>query len=222
MLTKYANESTKEGGRKMEAVNLAFLMIFHPSDAYYEIRRREKELSVIPAFGILLLVLAVRYLYVSFVHVPMADIQLKDTNLILEVARILLPVLTLVISLYAVTSLLYGETKLKTIFITVSYSFLPYILITLLLLGVSQFIALTEYVFYSAAQAFMWIWIVLLVFFSIMLQNDYSFKKTIGVSILSLIGVALIWAVCVMIISLSVQVFTWFQEVIDEYIIFNL
>lgn len=222
MRTKYVNESMRVGGRKMDAVNLAFLMLFHPSDAYYEIRRRGKELSVIPAFVILFLVLAVRYLYVSFVHAPLADIQLRDTNLFLEVGRILLPLLTLVVSFYAITSLLYGETKLKTIFITVSYSFLPYILITLLLLAVSQFVCLTEYVFYYAAQVFMWVWIVLLVFFSIMLQNDYSLKKTIGVSVLSLIGVALIWAVCIMIISLSVQVFTWFQEVIDEYIIFNL
>lgn len=94
-----------------------------------------------------------RYLYVSFVHAPLADIQLRDTNLFLEVGRILLPLLTLVVSFYAVTSLLYGETKLKTIFITVSYSFLPYILITLLLLAVSQFVCLTEYVFYYAAPS---------------------------------------------------------------------
>ena len=206
----------------MEALDLAFLMIFHPSDAYREIRRREKHLSVIPSFVILLLVLAVRYLYVSFVHAPLADIRLADTNLFLEVARILLPLLTIVVAIYAVTTLLYGETKIKTIFITVCYSFLPYILITLLLLGVSQVLCLTEYTFYHAAQVIMWVWIVLLVFFSVMLQNDYSLKKTIGVSILSLIGVALIWAVCIMIISLSVQVFTWFSEVIDEYVIFNL
>lgn len=206
----------------MEALDLAFLMIFHPSDAYREIRRREKHLSVIPSVVILVLVLAVRYLYVSFVHAPLADIRLADTNLFLEVARILLPLLTVVVAIYAVTALLYGETKIKTIFITVCYSFLPYIVITLLLLGVSQVLCLTEYAFYHAAQVIMWVWIVLLVFFSVMLQNDYSLKKTVGVSILSLIGVALIWAVCIMIISLSVQVFTWFSEVIDEYVIFNL
>lgn len=206
----------------MEAWDLAFLMIFHPLDAYRRIRDREKQLSVIPSFLILLLILAVRYLYVSFVHAPLADIRLSDTNLILEVARILLPVLTIVVAVYAVTALLYGETTIKTIFITVSYSFLPYILITLLLLGASQVLCLTEYAFYHAAQVIMWVWIVLLVFFGIMMQNDYSLKKTIGVSILSLIGVTLIWAVCIMIISLSVQVFTWFGEVIDEYVIFNL
>lgn len=206
----------------MEALDLAFLMIFHPVDAYRRIQKREKQLSVIPSFVILLAVLAVRYLYVSFVHAPLADIRLSDTNLFLEVARILLPLLTIVVSVYAVTALLYGETKIKTIFITVCYSFLPYILVTLLLLGASQVLCLTEYTFYHAAQVIMWVWIVLLVFFSIMLQNDYSLKKTIGVSILSLIGVALIWAVCIMILSLSVQVFTWFSEVIDEYVIFNL
>ena len=203
------------------AIDLAFLMLFHPTDAYDEIKRRGKSLSVIPAIIVLALVLLVRYIYVAFVHIPMADIQLKDTSLVLEVGRLLLPVLTIVVSIYAVTAILYGETKLKTIFITVSYSFLPYIVVTPILLGASQVIALNEGSFYFAAQTIMWVWIVLLVFFSIMIQNDYSFKKTIGVSILSIIGVVLIWAVAIMIIALSVQVVTWFQEVYKEYVTFR-
>jgi hypothetical protein len=205
----------------MIALDLAFLMVFHPTDAYYEIKRRGKDLSIIPSIVILFLVLAVRYLYVSFVHAPLADIKLRDTNLVLEVGRILLPVLTIVVSIYAVTCIMYGETKIKTIFITVSYSFLPYLIITPLCLGVSQFIGLTESEFYFAAQAVMWAWIVLLVFFSIMQQNDYTLKKTLGVTLLSLIGVVLIWAVAIMILALSVQVVTWFQEVIREYVVFN-
>lgn len=205
----------------MEGLNLAFLMIFHPSDAYTAIKRRGTKLSAIPATVILFLVLVVRYLYVSFVHFPLADVQLADTNLALEVGRILLPVLTIVVSIYAVTCILYGETKLKTIYITVSYSFLPYVVITPLLMLVSHVCSLTEGAFYYGVQALMWVWIVLLVFFSIMLQNDFTFKKTVGISLLSIIGVALIWAAAIMIIALSVQVFTWFSEVINEYIVFN-
>ncbi len=206
----------------MIALDLAFLMIFHPTDAYYEIKRRGKSLSIIPAVLIFLLVIVVRYVYVLFVHVPMADIKLQDTNAVLEVARILLPVLTVIVSIYAVTAVLYGETKLRTIFITVAYSFLPYIIIMPLLLLVSQVTALTEGQYYFGVQGIMWAWIVLLVFFSIMRQNDYSFKKTIGVTLLSLIGVVLIWAVAIMILALSVQIVAWFQEVIKEYVVFNL
>ena len=91
-----------------------------------------------------------------------------------------------------------------------------------LLLLVSQVTALTEGQYYFGVQGIMWAWIVLLVFFSIMRQNDYSFKKTIGVTLLSLIGVVLIWAVAIMILALSVQIVAWFQEVIKEYVVFNL
>lgn len=205
----------------MIGIKLMFLMIFHPIDAYTEIKSRGKSLSVLPAILILTMVLVVRYLYVSFVHSPLADIKLSDTNLFLEIGRILLPVITVVVSIYAVTTILYGETKLKTIFITVAYSFLPYVITTPIFLIISRFIGLEAAEFYFGASAIKWVWIILLVFFSIMYQNDYTFLKTVGVSVLSIIGVALIWAVIILILSLSVQVVTWFQEVFKEIFVFN-
>lgn len=199
-----------------DAVNLGFLMVFHPSDAYLEIKRRGKAISLIPPVVVMLLVLAVRYIHVAFVHAPLADIRLQDTSLILEIGRLLLPTLTVVVSIYAVSSILGGETSLKSIFFTVAYSFIPYVLVTPLTTAVSRVLSLGEGQFYFGASSLKWIWIVLLVFFAVMIQNNYSFKKTLGVAILSLIGVALIWAAAIMIISLSVQVATWFGEVFRE------
>lgn len=206
----------------MKALDLAFLMVFHPTDAYQEIKKQDKAVSIIPAIIILLLVLFTRYLYVTFVHSPLADIKLQDTNIFLEVFRIILPILTLSFSLYAVTTILYGETKIKTIFVTVTYSFIPYVIMTPLFMVASRFISLSEGQFYYGAAAIKWIWIILLIFFSIMIQNDYTFKKTVGVSLLTIFGVLLIWAVAIMVIALSVQVFTWFKEVTKEIVIFNL
>ncbi len=205
----------------MIGFRLMLLMIFHPIDAYTEIKRRENSLSLFPAFLVLFFVLVVRYLSVVFVHAPLADIKLSDTNLLLEIARILLPILTIVVSEYAVTTVLYGETKINTIFFTVSYSFLPYVVTTPFFIIISRFIGLESSEFYYAASAIKWIWIVLLVFFALMYQNDYSFSKTVGVSVLTIIGVILIWAVIILILSLSVQVFTWFREVFKEIFVFN-
>lgn len=199
-----------------DAIELAFLMVFHPSDAYLEIKRRGSEISILPPSIVLFLALVSRYIHVAFVHAPLADIRLGDTSLILEIARLLLPTLTVVVSVYALSSILGGETSLKTIYFTVCYSFIPYVLITPITTAVSRVLSLGEGQFYFGASSLKWIWIVLLVFFAIMIQNNYSFKKTIGVAVLSLIGVALIWAVAIMVISLSVQVVTWMQEVIRE------
>ena len=206
----------------MKGIDLIFLMIFHPTDAYQEIKNQGKSVPIIPPIILLILVLMTRYIYVMFVHAPLADIKLQDTNIVLEVLRLMLPILTLTFSLYAVTTILYGETKIKTIFVTVSYCFLPYIIMTPLFMGISRFVSLSEGQFYYGATTIKWAWIVLLIFFSIMFQNDYSFKKTVGVSLLAIIGVLLIWAVAVMVISLSVQVYTWFREIAKEIAIFNL
>lgn len=204
-----------------EEIELAFLMVFHPIDAFLEIKRRVSNLSLITPAAIIFLMLVARYIHVVFVHAPLADIQLQDTNLILEVGRLLLPALTVVVGIYAISSILGGETNLKTIFFTVAYSFIPYILVTPLTTAISRVLSSGEAQFFYAASTLKWIWIISLVFFSVMIQNNYSFKKTVGVAVLSLIGVALIWAVAIMIISLSVQVVTWFSEVYREITIFK-
>lgn len=203
------------------ALKIAFLMLFHPIDAYDEIKRRGRTLSLWAPTVILLLVLVVRYFYVAFVHAPLADIKLENTNLFLEIARFLLPVLTFVVSTYAVISVLSGATDLRTIFVTTVYALVPYIVMTPFSLGISHFLALGEASIYSFFSTVKWVWIILLIFVSIMHQNDYSLKKTIGVSLLSLVGVAIIWAVAVLIISLSVQVVTWIKEVMKEATLFT-
>ena len=206
----------------MNPFEMAILMVYHPSDAFDEIKLKGKRQPVWPGAVILLAMIVMRYLYVVLVHRPLADIELQDTNLLLEVGRILLPVLTLVVSLYAVQSILYGETTIRMIFSTVTYSLVPYLILTPVLIGLSHLFSREEAAYYGAVNALMWAWIVLLVFVSIMYMNNFSFKKTVLVFILSLIGGLLIWGVAIMAIAMTIQLIGFINELYREYIIYNI
>lgn len=206
----------------MNPLELGILLIFHPSDAFDEIKLKGDRLSLLPGAVLLVLLFAVRYLYVLTVHPPLADIKVSDTNILLEIARILLPVLTLSLSIYAVQSILYGETKLRMIFTTVTYSLVPYLIFTPVMILISRILSAREAGYYNTINNIMWLWIILLVFSSIMYMNNFSFKKTILVSLLSIAGVAFIWGVAIMIITMTIQLAGFFNELYREYILYNL
>ncbi|MBE6904433.1 MAG: DUF1282 domain-containing protein [Ruminococcaceae bacterium] len=206
----------------MKYLKLAILCIFHPTDFYEELKTRSDTISVFSGAIIMLLVILMRYLYVITVHIPLADIRVEDTNVILEIGRILLPMITISVSVYAVTSILYGETTLKMVFLSISYAFVPFILLTPVSIILSRFLGLNEAVYFNALSSAMWLWIVLLAFFAIMIMNNFGFFKTIGICILSIILTVLIWAIAVIIIALSFQIIGFVREIVKEYILQNL
>lgn len=206
----------------MNLIEMSVLILFHPTDAFDEIKIRDKKLSYLPGAVILLLVLAVRYLYVLTVHAPLADIQIQDTSIILEVGRILLPVITLVCSIYAVESIMSGETSFRMIFLSISYSFVPYLLLTPLMAVVSHILSREDASLYNGINNVMWVWIGILVFASIFYMNNFTFGKAVKITVLSIIGILLIWGITVMILAMSIQLFEFFGELYKEYILYNL
>ena len=206
----------------MNPFELGILLIFHPSDAFDEIKLKGDRLSPLPGAVLLVLMFIIRYLYILTVHAPLADIKVSDTNVLLEIARIMLPVLTLSLSVYAVQSILYGETKLRMIFTTITYSLIPYLIFTPIMILVSQILSVQEAGFYGTINSIMWLWVLLLVFSSIMYMNNFSFKKTIMVSLLSIAGVAFIWGVAIMIVAMTIQLIGFFNELYREYILYNM
>ncbi len=206
----------------MNPLSLALLMVFHPIDAYDEIKLRRNRRSALASVTILLLVILMRYLYVLTVHRPLADIRIQDTNMLLEIGRFLLPILSIVVSLYAVTRILYGETTFLMTFNVVCYSMIPFLLLTPIQILLSRILSNTSAGLFGALHGIMWAWIVLLVFVSIQYMNTYTFRKTVAVSLLSLIGILLMWALAITVIALVFQVIGFFNELTREFILDSL
>ena len=76
--------------------------------------------------------------------------------------------------------------------------------------------SLQEIGIYNALSGAGIIWMVILLFASLMVLNDYSFSKALGITLLSLIAVIILWAVLILLFSLTVQMFLLLSNLFKE------
>lgn len=200
----------------MNWLMISINMLFHPVDAFYLIKRDREKYSILPSLVLLFMVLAARFIYIYQVHYPLSTLKIWDSNIILEIAKLLVPVITWVVASYAITTIMEGESFMREIFAASAFAMLPYVIITLFLTIFSQFIGKTEEGLFSLLQLFMWIWIGVLFFISVKYLNDFSFSKTAKICFISIIVMFIIWAVLLLIYALSGQLLQFFKGIFME------
>ena len=197
-------------------VGLLFATLFHPIETFENIRYMRGKLKWSPVLIFLGLTVAVRFVYMNVVHYPMADVDLRDASYALEALKFLLPFVTFAVASYAVTAIMDGEVEFKELFFAQALCFAPYVFFTLPMGAISHILTANDANIYSAVQSITWIWILILFFQTIRVMNRYSVKKTIGVTVISLLTVLLIWIVAFLIIVLWNQIGLFVTDILVE------
>ena len=196
--------------------------VFHPFDTFSMLKGSRKNLK--PAVGIIILlaVLGVRIFFVYNVHYPLVKLDPRDANILLEIARMILPVITFALACHMITAIVGGEATLSEIFTACCYSMVPYVLVTFVLTGLSHIMCRSEDGLFTFIINATWVVVFLLFFLNIYLLNNYTVKKTLAVALLSLFTMVLIWIVILMVIALSVQLGEFVTGIIREITIVNM
>lgn len=189
----------------IEGILFGFYAFVHPAETFNNIKYNREKINLWSGIVIYAAIFVVRILYIMFVHYPLADVDVREANLLFEAMRTLLPSLTWVIGSFAVTSILDGESKLSEIFVTSAYCMLPYVVVYGLLTGVSHALCLYEKGFYSALTNLTTLWILILYFISIKTLNDYKASKAVGTYLLSGIAMLIIMLIGVLLYVLMVR-----------------
>ena len=200
----------------MNPINLALTVLFHPTDAFVVIKRKNKQMSIIPALCIFFLMVVVRYLTILLTHRPLQPMDISDTDLLLQIAVLIVPPITYCVSSYGVTCVMQGETEFKEIFITTTYCFVPYLIINSINILLSQALTLEESGLYYGITTIMYIWIILLLFTALVQMNNFSFAKGLTVALLSIIGIVLIWIVLILAFAFTFQIVLFIRELLQE------
>lgn len=189
-----------------------------PTDTFLFIKSRRSDILVLP--GVVLFIAAglVRLIYLLILHYPLSSNNLIYTNFSLEVIKLLLPVLTWVLASLAVTSISGGESKWKEILLCTGYSMMPYILLTVPLGLLSRVLCLEEAGLFSILQGFIILWVLWLLFLSLLRLNDYTVAQTIRIAIISVLLMLLIWATGVLLFALLGQVYNFLSGIYTELI----
>jgi len=162
------------------------------------------------------IVVVIRVLYIYMLHYPLSTLRPKDTNIWFEIVRMMLPIVTWVIACYAITSIIDGESSLPEIFGASAYSMTPYILLIIPLALLSKVMGQDDAGLYNFLYIIIWVWVFLLYFISVRELNDYTIIKSALICILNIISMLLIWAICILFLSLTSQLYTFIQGFILE------
>lgn len=165
---------------------------FHPFDGFWDVKR-EKKGNLFTANLIFLLFVLVYGIRVQFSgYLFLQGTSVWEINVLMELARILIPILLGCVSNWCFTTLMDGEGKLKDIYIATAYALKPYVLFGIPLFLLSHILVKEETFIYTALNSISIFWVLALLFIGMMVTHDYTLKKAVLTTILTLLGICLI------------------------------
>ena len=103
-----------------------------------------------------------------------------------------------------------------------AYCLMPYIVLTLPISLLSHVLSATSAGFYNVLNAILVVWVLILLFYSIMCLNNTGFFQTLGICVLGVIGMLLLACVVILLAILTIQFVCFVQSVLLEFKIIML
>jgi len=202
--------------RRLNPLQRALVILYHPRDAFYDIKVGRSRLGIGIPIILFVLTIAMRMLHLEFLHYPLATMDDASINISLEAFSLLLPLGTWLISAYFITTINDGESSFMELLNSGAYCLMPYIVLTVPMALLSNLLTLNEALLFDTIATFIWIWVYALLFYSLLEHNEYGFWKTVAICLVSIIFMLVIWAVTLLLLMLVSQVITFFESIFIE------
>lgn len=195
-------------------------VIVHPFDGFWDLKHEKR--GNIPAASVILGLVTLTYIfarqYTGFIFNAR---NLKDLNILIEAASILLP-FTLWCSVnWALTTLMEGKGTPKDVFIASAYALVPLVLINVPATIISHFLTVQEGAFYYFFIVLALLWTAGLLFFGTMVTHDYDGKKTTWTILVMLVGIVIVLFLGLLFFTLIDKLIGFVTDIYSE-IIFRL
>ena len=158
-----SNRRKESRAEYKRALRYALYVITHPFDGFWDLTREHKG-NLAAATTFLALFLITRVLKILCTSFQFFDAAVQHINVFEEMGSLLLPFLILCLANWAMTTLFEGKGRFKDIYIGMCYALVPYILIQLPMILVSNILTYEEGSLYSVMLSISVIWSVFLVF----------------------------------------------------------
>ena len=206
--------------RYRQSLRYALYVITHPFDGFWDLIH-EKKGSIAAANTFLILFLLIRVLKLIATNFQFISAPIQHINVFEEMGSLLLPFIVLCVANWAMTTLFEGKGRFKDIYMGMCYALVPYILIQLPMILVSNMLTYEEGSFYSVLLAFSVIWCAFLVFVGLMEIHDYGPGKTFIFLIVTVVGACVILFLMLVFFSLLSDAVAFFVSFYRE-IVFRL
>ena len=193
----------------------ALHVITHPFDGFWDLTHEHRG-TLAAANTFLILFLITRVLKLLCTSFQFISTPVQHINVFEEMGSLLLPFLILCLANWAMTTLFDGKGRFKDIYIGMCYALVPYVLIQLPMILVSNMLTFEEGSLYSVMLSISVVWCVFLVFVGLMEIHDYGPGKTFIFIIVTIVGAAVIIFLVLVFFSLLSDAFGFFVSLYRE------
>ena len=195
-------------------------VITHPFDGFWDLVH-EKRGTLAAAHTFLILFLVTRVMKLMLTSFQFITAPVQYINIFEEMASLALPFLILCLANWAMTTLFDGKGRFRDIYMAMCYALIPYTLIQLPMILVSNMLTFEEASFYTVLLSFSVIWCVFLVFVGLMEVHDYGPGKTVVFMVVTVVGGLVIIFLILVFFSLLSDAASYFISLYRE-IVFRL
>ncbi len=199
----------------MKILKMSVLVLFHPIVAFTYLQKERDRFRYYPIAVLFLAGILVRLISLEFTHYPLSAITVRS-NLVLEIAKLFVPLVSWGICSYLMTTILDGETMFRESMLAVSYALVPYIVFTVPLTLLSRILDINQAAFYNVLEGCILGWVILLIVISLKEMNHFTVGKTVGVLLLSVFTMLILWAAVALLYSICTQFLDFVREVVTE------
>lgn len=192
-----------------------FYTAIHPFDGF-ETCKTKKRWSMIASFGILIMLfftMTAKWFWTGF---SFNALRASDFNILITLAQAFLIIFVWTISNWAVCTLIEGKGRLKDIFCMSAYALVPFIVMTIIGIILSNVLVVKEGAFLVFCQQLGIWWTAVLLLAGLSTIHQFSFGKTILSVILTIIGIAIIIFLAIMFFGILKQVVSFFTSIYSE------
>jgi hypothetical protein len=214
---KKVNKRVAVSGEKKtfgKEIIYGFHLIFHPFDAFWDLKH-EKRGSVRGAiFFLALTVLAFTYNAVgqSYVFNPRG----ATSSVLLQFVAVLVPFFLWVTANWCLTTLFEGEGSYKDIFVASAYALLPLPLIMIPATLLTHILAESESGIVSLLIAVAWVWAILLIVFGAQVTHDYTLGRNFLTTLGTILGMVILMFIAILFSTLLTKIISFVSNIIVE------
>lgn len=202
----------------MKELKYSLYLIRHPFKGFWDIKY-EKEGSIKTAVILCILTIIVQVSKELCTGYLFGGVRSVHYNMLNTVSTFLFLFFSWCISNWCLTCLSDGKGTFKDICMFTAYSMVPYIIIQLVMIVLSNYFVLRELVFYNMLNNLSLVWVGFLIVIGVLVTHHFTLTRTVVVVIFTIIGILVIGFLVLLFFNLIQQVLGFVTIVIEEIIL---
>lgn len=214
---RYIKKNIKKENKIFKDLKYPFYVIFHPFDGFWDLKYEKRGKAWVSTLLILstIIVMTLERALTGFAVSSTPGFKI---DLIYQFKLILVPLVLFIVSNMSITTLMDGKGSFKDLYIASGYVLLPFVVIKLPLVLLSNILTQTEASYLILLNAIAIIWVIFLIFCALMSIHEYTAGKAIATIILTIVAMVIICFICVLFFSLFSELigflYTLFREML--------